>query len=300
VLAALTVTVAAIYGQEFASSQLKTAEVNLAYVQKQPACADPGTRDVSDCSAEDKKLHSLEVGLAQGLMTRSARYAEAARATQLPVGAFGFTAGHMATGLGLILAFVFAAAHVAAEWRRGTIVYLAAAEPRASRIFFAKAASVWLAMLAVGLVAALVLAATGPILSSRYSLPSATAKEATIAFAIERIGAAALILALFSIAAACSAFLARAEMLTIATGVASLLVITALASLPVVDSFGPAAAVSGLAQVSSLKGYHDHVWLVPHGGSAGAQALSMATALAVVVAVLVATYIASSRRDIAT
>lgn len=280
----------AAYGQEFAVAQLSVAEfVRSNAIEHQLGCQKKAQSARKRCADG----RAADVRQADALLRSSELQAAAAETTQRPLGAVTLVSGLYASALGFLLAFALAALSVAGEWssRTASIQFSVALSYR--RFFLAKVATVWIALIASFAFGALLLAVVGG-LNFQDAFPLQTAEDPFhgLAFALERVGIAAIALGLFAALAVALGMLFRSPLTTLGVGLGALLLLNLPTPAGPIGHLLPGGLISNLARFGDTPaGYFDHLWFEPIG-----VAPSLVLSLVVSTVVMAAIGLALARR----
>lgn len=180
-------------------------------------------------------------------------------------GAGAETAGLMASLPGALVVSLLAGGHIGGEWSGHTIKSLLLQCGRRRRVLAAKAASLWIASVAVMAADWAVLAGVGPVVARLSHLPSVrTPADALFAHSAGQFGRALLVLALFAAVGVLASFVTRSAVGALGACAAVDIGLLAAASLPGLGRWTPATWVQdwmgfGVGQ-NSITALPDNFW----------------------------------------
>jgi ABC-type transport system involved in multi-copper enzyme maturation permease subunit len=180
-------------------------------------------------------------------------------------GAGAEAAGLMASLPGALVVSLLAGGHVGGEWSGHTIKSLLTQCGRRRRVLAAKAASLWIAALAVMAADWAVLAGAGPLIARLSQLPHAQTPAARLlAHSAGQLGRALLVLALFAAVGVLASVVTRSAVGALGSCAAVVIGLLAAASLPGLGRWTPATWVQdwmgfGAGQ-NSITALPDNFW----------------------------------------
>lgn len=279
-------------GQGFGHLQWGDAVRNYQFVQQAGECPHNNPAVLAKCRID---AQTYDLPLAQHLLDYSRNIVTAAAPGQSPIGAFGWVAGLFGSVPGLLAAFLLAAAGTAAEWERGTAARLFLAENRLDRVLLAKAAGIWLTLMAAMALAG-VLTIGYDLAYSAHAYPLTEFIPSTghlILYTLRRTSGAAFLLAGASAAGVLSAARWRTRGSVIAAGIVCALAANLGLIWPSLWQWLPGGALADLMGFTTQTGIWDHLW---GGQTATADApLTVRIAVAAALVVLVTAALARGR-----
>ncbi len=245
----------------FAWGSVKTAADQLRFADRighgTPTCQDlridPGLR----CDREIARI--AKEARRAGVLQRAD--VESSAQVLNPFGAGRMAAGMLSSLLGAVVMLLLAGGHVGHEWSCRTIKQVLAQEGRRWRVLAAKTASLWIAGLALVLVAWAALAALLLILRAAYPLHATTHVGSALAGSVGDIARAAVVLAAFAVLGVLCAVITRNTLGAFFLGFAFVLASMILAGFRSVAHLTLAYWVAGWMRFGQrISSVQTHIW----------------------------------------